>query len=274
MKASLRLLLALNFHVANLHALSIWEVGSKGAANSNSKNMVRRQGKLQALEVGAEGETEEVARGTKCVMEADIILAIDGSGSVRQAGWDASVKAANALTDALVDSHTAMAILIFSGSGSRRQDFMHHGLTHDKTQLDMTNVQFPRGRTPTAEGLNESNKELTEHGRKDSQKFIIVITDGKPNSVSKTNTSVEVIKKQGIHLIFVPVGNGAPLEQIKAWASSPDDIIKVEDYTQLGTHVVTKVSEVACKTAEEAKKKQEEEKANHTKITPISSSIR
>lgn len=60
---------------------------------------------------------EAGAQTVKCKEKVDVILLLDGSGSLGQAGWDAEIKAANTFVDAFTGTgaQANMAVILYSG---------------------------------------------------------------------------------------------------------------------------------------------------------------
>merc|ERR1719428_2652055 len=178
-----------------------------------------------------------------CKGKGDMVVVVDGSGSVGQQGWDLSKQATVALFD-LVSADTRMSTVVFSGSAE-----LLTGLTQNKAKLtsDMQAKAFPRSSTNTAAGLKTARLELESNGLANTEKVIIVITDGRPNPPkSLVDDEVQKCKNNGYKMIFVPVGSNVPMADVRGWASSPQLVIEASNFNSLATTVVAEIQKAAC----------------------------
>ena len=75
-------------------------------------------------------------------------------------------------------------------------------------------------------------------GRQDAQSVVVVITDGKPMSPSKTGKASADIK-QTAQLIYIPVNKGvaSTVDQMKVWSNKPheDNVVVIDSFFELST---------------------------------------
>jgi len=202
-----------------------------------------------------------------CNRSVDVVLLIDGSGSLGKKGWKASVKAANMLVGAFKDSGKAnMAVILFSGprtwSGVGRcikkskkpvkpescgiKMVTHFTKDMQKVQNLINGLTWPRGSTLTSLALMTAKAELGL-GRKDSKANVIVFTDGRPLSFLKTTIASHILRKAA-RLIWVPVTKYAPLKWIKLWATRrwQENVVKVDSFKKFEkpeviTHIIANI---------------------------------
>jgi len=201
----------------------------------------------------------------RCKAKLDVILLIDGSGSLRQKGWDASVVASAMFAEAMLggEEDIKLATLLFSGPGRRnmrkctgrgyggrgrrRRRSAKPNMAKDckiswvsrftadtkGSAAKIRALKWPRSTTFTSGALSMANAELT-YGRKDAQSIVIVITDGRPMNRRATAAASKKLRKKA-RLMWVPVTRYAPLRDIRSWASRPwrDNIISVGDFGTL-----------------------------------------
>jgi len=209
------------------------------------------------------------AASLQCGSALDIVLLIDGSGSLGKKGWAAEVKAANTLVDALnpKNSHAQLAIILYSGPrtwGGVRKCFAKNKkkinieevckiktvthFTNDMTKAKklINAMVWPRGSTLTSLALLRAKAELGL-GRKDAHSVVIAVTDGRPLSKWKTGQTSRMVRKSA-RLIWVPVTKYAPLKDIKKWATRrwQENVIHVDDFDALEkpdviTHLVATI---------------------------------
>merc|ERR1719387_2504557 len=140
-----------------------------------------------------------------CHKSLDVVLLIDGSGSLGKKGWKAEIHAAQTFIQAFSaeDAHTNMAVILYSGPktwGGVRKCFSKNPnekidmektcgiktVTHftedmKKVKQLVTGLDWPEGSTLTSLALMTAKSELSM-GRQDNHAIVVVITDGRPLS--------------------------------------------------------------------------------------------
>jgi len=205
-----------------------------------------------------------------CNRTLDVVLLIDGSGSLGKTGWAAEIKAAQFFVDAFADAPHGkpnMAVILYSGprtwSGVRRcfskssapvdtgRDCGIKTITHftediKKVKQLITGLEWPQGSTLTSLALMTAKAELAL-GRKDATSNVIVFTDGRPLSYRKTETSSHELRKKA-RLVWVPVTRYAPLKRIKTWATRrwQENVVQVPSFEELEkpeviTHIIANI---------------------------------
>jgi len=206
-----------------------------------------------------------------CDKKLDIVLLIDGSGSLGKKGWAAEIKAAQMFVDAFTvqGGEANMAVILYSGPrtwGGVRKCFGRNtkkvdrekvcGLktvTHFTNDLPMvkkliTGLEWPKGSTLTSLALMEAKAELSL-GRKSAQSNVVVFTDGRPLSYRKTGMASRVVRKSA-RLLWVPVTKYAPTKKIKKWATRnwKENVVFVPTFAELekGADVITHIVANIC----------------------------
>jgi hypothetical protein len=204
-----------------------------------------------------------------CNEAMDIILLIDGSGSLGTQGWKAEIIAANNFVDAFIEggADADVAVILFSGPRTWGGVFQCIGantkgvdienvcqirtITHFNSDLKkvktlISGMTWPMGSTLTSVALLSAKSELSM-GRKDARANIIVFTDGRPLSYRKTMLAAQEVRKAA-RLIWVPVTKFAPLAMIKTWATRrwEENVIVVSSFGDLEkpdviTHIVANI---------------------------------
>jgi len=209
------------------------------------------------------------AKTLTCNQELDIVLLLDGSGSLGQAGWNAEIKAAKTFVDAFAGTgaQANMAVILYSGPhtwggvwkcvGKNKQPVDQEKVckiktvahfTHDmaKIKQDIGKLQWPRGSTLTSLALLSAYTELSL-GRKHAKSIVVAITDGRPLSFRATGVASRYIRRKA-RLVWVPVTSRAPLWRIKQWATRrwKENVVEVKTFKDLEnpdlvTHVVANI---------------------------------
>jgi len=207
-----------------------------------------------------------------CKATLDIVLLIDGSGSLGATGWAAEKKAASLFVDSfrLANADTQIAVILFSGPST--WSGVYKCIGRDAANVDLETVckikpithftpdlvtvkakidamTWPRGSTLTSVALESAKGELTL-GRKDSHAIIIVFTDGRPLSRRKTYFASMDVRKSA-RLVWVPVTSYAPLQDIKSWATRrwEENVVVVKSFADLEkpdvvTHIIANICPV------------------------------
>jgi len=179
--------------------------------------------------------TQDCVGDEICVANQDLVIAIDGSGSVREGGFDILKNYALDLVSKYQSEYFgagAMKIgLIEFGNGIIMDDGVTvspamnvHALTADlgaiKTSIE--GMVQKKGFTNMAQAFALAETMYTSAGRKGSQSALLVITDGKPSFQFQTNELVEQLDDKGVQRFFVVVSdNEKSLDLMKNWASVP-----------------------------------------------------
>jgi len=192
-----------------------------------------------------------------CESLLDVVLLLDGSGSLGTQGWEQTKKAGQMIVESLHggENHVKVSVILFGGPRYWSQYYACTGATQGATPdlktdcgidivqhftADMKeaatvikNLNWPATTTLTSQVLATAQSELSL-GRKEANSLVIVITDGRPLNPMRTGEMATKLKESS-RLMFVPVTNNVPLEDVKKWASTPasENVIQVADFTTL-----------------------------------------
>jgi len=223
--------------------------GVKGEGNCPKKWSLERL-EYQKCNTGP-CELPDPTKALPCESSMDVVLLLDGSGSLGKAGFESERKAADLLVDAFADgaakgggseeeAKTRIALILFSGpktwSGvskctgdgeivekvNMKTDCSINVVEHFTNNLkqvkeDISKLPWPQGSTLTSLALMAAKAEL-QLGRKTATSAVVIITDGRPLSVRQTGNAAHELRKQ-TRLVWVPVTANIPLKDIKDWAT-------------------------------------------------------
>jgi len=202
-----------------------------------------------------------------CASKLDVILVLDGSGSLGQTGWDATIKAGASISRAM-GPDVRLAALLFSGpttyqalwqctgviagTPNMKDDCGIEWVDHFTTDAEavaqnIERLNFPGKTTLTSLALSTAETELS-NGRSDAQSIVIVITDGKPMSEHRTGLAAKSLKQKA-RVIWVPVGRYISKKNVRRWASFPpkENIVKVNKFGDLAQpKVLNEILTDAC----------------------------
>lgn len=189
----------------------------------------------------------------KCASKIDLILILDGSGSLGKSGWKATKKAAEMIIRAQDKDLAQVAVMLYSGPSNWptakkcvsdptvsqeltcKQKWVQH-FSPKNIGKALTKVKFlgwPKGSTMTSLALRAALAE-TQIGRQDAQTVVAVITDGKPMSNRNTWSAAKAVRKVA-RLMWIPVTRFAPLMFIRRMASKPwqENVVLANNFATL-----------------------------------------
>jgi len=181
-----------------------------------------------------------------CIAKQDLVIAVDGSGSVREDGF----KILKSYTKTLLKRYQTkyfgedamkIGIVLFGngvlipapaalGTGAKEivsPALNKQGLTADMTKVNkaVDDLPFKKGFTNMAQAFSMAEKMFILGSRRSAQQSVMLITDGKPSFAFMTNEMVQQLDDKNIMRYFVVVNNQGPnsdaMKQMKAWASQP-----------------------------------------------------
>jgi len=204
-----------------------------------------------------------------CENKVDVIVLLDGSGSLGMLGWIYTKSFAKFFLQQLHGSpdHVNAALLRFSGARNlattkkcldpnANADLDKEcnikwisSFTNDTFALSKLAymAKWPKGGTLTSMALAEAEA-MIPYGREDAETLIVVVTDGKPWSNSRTTDAANRLKKKA-KLVWVPVGANAPLNLVQELASKPkeDHVVQIDNLKKLRTKTyINKILLNAC----------------------------
>lgn len=158
-----------------------------------------------------------------CAAKVDIILMLDGSGSIGQDGFDAEKKFADTFVSAFDNQIAQFSIIVYSGPKTwsaysacfddpdvdmvntcginKIQDFSDDS---DATRAAIQALEWPSGSTFTSVALQTAVTEL-QLSRPDAPAIVVLVTDGAPLSALKTTAAAANVRDAGARLMVVPV---------------------------------------------------------------------
>jgi len=203
-----------------------------------------------------------------CNKTLDIVLLIDGSGSLGKRGWSAEIQAAQNLVGAFaVASQAEIAVILYSGPRTWSGVFKCYARNTKKVDRDkicgikiithftndlkkvkslIAGLTWPNGGTLTSLALMTAKAELAL-GTKNAHSNVIVFTDGRPLFSRSTLLASRAIRAAA-RLVWVPVTKYAPLKEIRKWATRrwQENVVKVSSFANLKkpdvvTHIVANI---------------------------------
>jgi len=208
----------------------------------------------------------------ECKSKVDLIILLDGSGSLGEYGWSQSRLMVSKLISDLQGGSdlVKVSLEVFSGPKTwedyeKCTDELPAGetldmkeqcgiewISHYTTDMgalasEVLQLPFPAATTLTSVAIGQAESELV-NGREDANSVVVLITDGKPMNGVATKDAAKQLQEKA-RLVFVPVGGDAPEELIQEVASKPykDHIISISSFFQMTSPVfLNKIISSSC----------------------------
>merc|ERR1719237_1175641 len=179
--------------------------------------------------------SQECAGDEICIAKQDLVIAIDGSGSLKESGFEILRNFAANVTGRYMDTYYGregmrVGVILF-GQGTVAADGTIGGaeqvspITSDISGLKakIEALTWKKGITNMAQAFVLASRMLRENGREDAQAAVLVITDGKPSMKFVTSQKVQQLKEANTMIYFAPIADfpSKDLDVLKQWASSP-----------------------------------------------------
>jgi hypothetical protein len=171
-----------------------------------------------------------------CIAKQDLILGVDGSGSLTEDGFgilrNFAVKLITKYQTEYFGSDAMKVGVLQFGNGVVLADgrtvspaINVQPLTTDLAlvKAGLENLPYKKGFTNMAQAFALSEVMYTAAGRKGAQSALLLITDGKPSFAFQTNEMVQQLQDKNVQRFFMVVNEagGDDLKQMQNWASQP-----------------------------------------------------
>jgi len=186
-----------------------------------------------------------------CIAQQDLIIAIDGSGSVTESGFKVLTEWVDVLLDRYVSEYfgqnTMKIGVVLFGNGIIMPDgktvspainARKLSFKLDKVKETVKGLPFKKGFTNMAQAFAMAEDMFIKGSRAKASQSVMVVTDGKPSFSYMTNEMVEQLDDKGIMRYFVLVSetdvHDDSMRYMKIWANTPPS----EQCTNCMTNIV------------------------------------
>jgi len=181
-----------------------------------------------------ECNTQDCVGDEICIAKQDLVIAIDGSGSLKQSGFDIVKSFALNLTSRYQNVYYGqedMRIgLVLFGNG----EYFDNGtvaaaievvpITSDLASVSaaIEELQWQRGFTNMMQALAAADNMFAD-GRDDAQSAVMVISDGKWTNAYRTGMKATAMKDKGVQIFMAPIADytNNKLKVLRGWSSQP-----------------------------------------------------
>jgi hypothetical protein len=182
-----------------------------------------------------ECNTQDCIGDEVCVAEMDLILMVDGSGSLKEPGFEVLRDFAANVTGRYKGLYYGKEMMqvgvILFGNGMVMPDgtiapaINVQGLTADISLVreKVLETQWQKGFTNMAQAFTLAATMLQQGGRPEAQSAVMVLSDGKYSFAFQTAQAVQKLKDSNIQIFMAPVSDAKDegLELLKKWSSQP-----------------------------------------------------
>lgn len=219
-------------------------VRARGKGTCPNRRSWRRYGKKRCNTRACYGDEE-------CIAKQDVVVAVDGSGSVKKKGFRVLRDFAASLVEQFRgevqgwveddngDEKLAMVtasrigvvqfgqgVLLRDNTVGKAEDF-GGGMSNDSKKVATKirgTMKFRKGFTNMAQAFTAAENIFLNGGRPSAQSVVICISDGKPSFNFQTANAVKRARRQGVKIIMVVVKQFLKTDQrnlMRSWASVP-----------------------------------------------------
>jgi len=183
--------------------------------------------------------TQDCYGDEECVAKQDVVIALDGSGSVTEQGFEVLKNFTSTIIRRFrgerdnhgeVQEASRVGIVSFGNGelgsdGSISAAKIVSSLSNDVATVATVaeGLAWERGFTNMAQALSAGSTLFLNGGRSQAQSVFIVISDGKPSFKFQTQNAVDKLRHAGVKVIMIVVKEfpGKDLELMRHWASLP-----------------------------------------------------
>lgn len=180
---------------------------------------------------------------------ADILIIVDDSnGSVGFNNSNMMKTLAKEIIKDLNSMFFRFSVLRYSSSVSKMFGLIEFSRLPDIIPSVDRIRYFPDTSTDTDKALKYARVSIFNIKRAKAANIIILLTDGLPNNLNKTKEESNLLRKQGVRIFSVGVGNESKTEELGLIASSPCDehVFQVSTLSDLSL-IINAVQNKTCK---------------------------
>merc|ERR1719517_155406 len=178
--------------------------------------------------------TQDCVGDEICIARQDLVIALDGSGSMKQDGFDAVKDFALNLTSKYRNTYYGVedmriGLVLFgngeyfdNGTVSAALEVVSITSDIDSVSTAIEGLEWQRGFTNMMQALQVADNMFAE-GRDDAQSAVMVISDGKWTNAYRTTMKATAMKDKGIQIFMAPIAEymDKKLIVLRGWASDP-----------------------------------------------------
>ncbi|OXA51076.1 Pancreatic lipase-related protein 2 [Folsomia candida] len=154
------------------------------------------------------GKTDQYYKEDKIRGRYDMILVLDGSGSIGPADFERARTAVAELLGPFAETQVRVGLITFSTAVTTNFQ-LDNRYTENEMRNAIRSIPYPGGGTNTHLGINEAINMFDRHVLDPKVPSVsIVLTDGQSSSPASTVTASAAAKARGIYTFAVGIGSG------------------------------------------------------------------
>jgi len=203
---------------------------------------------VDGIEISKSGSDKPCVTKSHCDLnkKVDLVLVLDGSGSVAPNEWDLTKVFTKDFADFFDLGTNQMRIsLIQYSSTVKVERTLATGISNNAVDSAVDGMTQFRGLTNTPDGMKKGAQVFTDEGRAGVEQYMVVMTDGHANLGGSVSAAANAARS-GRTIMSVGVGTGIQTSELLQIAGGDANLVFfVPDFTELAKKVA-ELSEGVC----------------------------
>lgn len=156
-----------------------------------------------------------------CKAKLDVVVVLDGSGSIRSADWRTALAFTNQIVDAFTVAADQVELAVVQFSSFVRTVV---GLSDDPAAIKakVSREHQMGDMTNTYKGFQQAKSILDTQGRAGTKgKIVILLTDGAQDDGLPAKIEAVALQNEGVEIFGVGVGHAIDKRELTSWVSAP-----------------------------------------------------
>lgn len=177
---------------------------------------------------------------TNCRGFADVVFALDSSGSIGTDNWAKQLDFVSKVAGNFAlntPSRRGYQVSVVTFSQSAKEEFPLNNFTNSlELQQAIKKIPFMGANTDTHKALSyvkDESFDSSKGGRRDAVKIVVVVTDGRSTQPAETARVAPLLKNTGALVVAIGVGDGVDKAELRMIASSSTEVFTVDNYDVL-----------------------------------------
>ncbi|XP_071081373.1 collagen alpha-4(VI) chain-like [Haliotis cracherodii] len=205
---------------------------------------------LLLMATSVTGQLQDIAAECRS-QPTDLVFLLDSSGSEGKANFKIQLQFITSIADKFHIGPDAVQVSVVTFSTDVHNAFWLDQYENKTAVIDAINsTKYITGNTATDKGLEFALNEsftTTHGGRNDSNKILIVLTDGRSTQSTNTAEAANKIHNTNIRVIAIGIGDNISPSELDTIATDDKHVYRVANFTGLAS-IEKEVSQKTCTT--------------------------
>lgn len=184
-----------------------------------------------------------------CSSKADVVVVLDGSGSVGSKNFRLMKAFAKHLVGKFQVGPKNMRVGVVQYSTRSRVEFNLNRYSKMKdVYRAIDKIRYRRGWTRTDMALKDAYNMMKRYGRKNTPNVVLVVTDGNSTKPALTMRMARYVHSKNLKVFSLGIGKGIGVRELRAIASRPASrhMYRVKNFKSL-QNIIKPLAAAACK---------------------------